>query len=375
MILLKIYNLQVNYMIELLIEGMTENKGGKETYIINIFNFLDKTKYHVTFVSYNKEIAYEIYLKNNGATIVKIPPRHDGLYQHRKALDNLFSKQYFDIVWAHKTTLSACEILSISKKNGVPVRIIHSHSSANMGGKFTYVMHNINRKCIFRIANNYFACSVTAARWFYGKHPSQIMINGIDLDKFKYNPSLRDKIRKEMNLDNSFLIGHVGRFGIEKNHKKLINIFNILKQKKENSKLILCGDGEERNSIEQQIEELDLKTDVLLLGNVDNVNEILQAIDIMVMPSLFEGFPFALLEAQTAGLRCVVSDTVSKEIDVLGWNQFLPLSLDDNLWADNILKNNSILDRYEGYRIIKEKGYDLNDCLSALEKKLNEFFQ
>ena len=201
------------------------------------------------------------------------------------------------------------------------------------------------------------------------------MINGIDLDKFKYNPSLRDKIRKEMNLDNSFLIGHVGRFGIEKNHKKLINIFNILKQKKENSKLILCGDGEERNSIEQQIEELDLKTDVLLLGNVDNVNEILQAIDIMVMPSLFEGFPFALLEAQTAGLRCVVSDTVSKEIDVLGWNQFLPLSLDDNLWADNILKNNSILDRYEGYRIIKEKGYDLNDCLSALEKKLNEFFQ
>ena len=138
-------------MIELLIEGMTENRGGKETYIINIFKYLDKNKYHLTFVSYNEKIAYESILIKEGAEIVRIPPRYLGLYRHRKALMKLFQKKHFDILWSHKTTLSACELLSIAEKNDVSVRIIHSHCSSNMGGRFTYLMHNINKKRIFNI--------------------------------------------------------------------------------------------------------------------------------------------------------------------------------------------------------------------------------
>lgn len=358
-------------MIEVLIEGMTNNKGGKETYIINMYRALDKNVYSLTFVAYDDEIAYEDYLKIEGATIVHLPPRHLGFIRHRNAIDKLFKSRKFDVVWAHKTTLSACEILSIAKKNAVPIRIVHSHCSSNMGGKFTFLMHCINKRLIFRMANEYLACSDIAAKWFFGNHPAKIMVNGIDLKKFKYNPEIREKIRKQLDLKDHLVIGHVGRFGIEKNHKKLIRVFYACRQRNEKVKLLLCGDGEERGNIEKQIDELGIHSHVILLGAIDNVNEMLQAMDIIVMPSLFEGLPFALLEAQTAGLKCIVSDTVSQESDIVGWNQFLPLSLSNDLWAEAILTTDMVYNRLVGYEIMKQKGFDITDNVAMVEKIIN----
>ena len=355
-------------MINILIEGMTDNKGGKETYIMNLFRHLDKKKYSIAFVSYDDHIAYEEILLNEGAKIIHIPPRCRGVFQYRRAINQVLKNNSFDVVWAHKTTLSSCEIFDIAKKNNIPVRIVHSHSSSNMGGKFTYLMHNINKHLIYCWANEYLACSHSASEWFYGKHLSKIMVNGIDLEKFKYNLEIREKIRKELNIENKFVIGHVGRFGIEKNHKKLINIFKSCKDQNSDVKLILCGDGEERKNIELQIRQLDLQNDVILLGSIDNVHEILQAMDILVMPSLFEGLPFALLEAQASGLKCVVSDSVSRESDVMGWNQFVPLSSNDSVWASVILKENMNYERFEGYREMKKRGFDIGDSVISVEQ-------
>lgn len=355
-------------MINILIEGMTCYKGGKETYIINIFQAIDKQKYHITFVAYDQEIAYEEMVKKEGAEVIHIPARSKGPIRHRKALDRLMKEKKYDVVWAHKTTLSACELLSASKKYQVPVRIIHSHSSSNMGGKFTYFMHSINKKRIFGIANEYWACSQTAAKWFYGSHEAQIMVNGIDLEKYKYDESVRNRLRKQLNIEEDFVIGHVGRFGIEKNHKKLLNVFKACKDKKENVKLILCGDGEERKNIENQIQELGIQEDVIILGVIDNVNEMLQAMDIMVMPSLFEGLPFALLEAQAAGLKCIVSDTVSVESDIMGWNKFLSLNVESEVWAKVILNENTSYERNVGYIQMKEREFDIGDIVRKIEE-------
>lgn len=224
-----------------------------------------------------------------------------------------------------------------------------------MGGQFTLLMHNINKHFIFRIANEYFACSNTATKWFFGNHSAKIMKNGIDLKRFKYNPIIRNNLRNQFDLQDNFVIGHIGRFGIEKNHKKLINIFYACKQYNKKVKLLLCGDGKERENIEHQIRMLGLENDVKLMGVIDNVNEILQVMDIIVMPSLFEGLPFALLEAQAAGLKCIVSDTVSKESDVMEWNQFLSLELSDDLWAKIILKTDIKYERSVGYEIMKKR--------------------
>lgn len=354
-------------MISILIEGMTCNKGGKESYIVNIFNAFDKEKYRFTFVAYDENIAYEALLKENGAEIIHLPSRNKGVIRFRRALNNLLKQNKYDVVWAHKTTLSSCEILQLAKKNGVPLRIAHSHSSSNMGGKLTYVLHTINKLCLPLWANTFFACSEIAAKWFFGGRKCTIVKNGIDIQKYRYNSETRERIREQYSIIDCFVLGHVGRFGKEKNHKKLIDVLYEVKKRKNNVKLILCGDGEERRNIEKQIQELDLQNNVLLLGVVNNVHEILQGIDLIVMPSLFEGLPFALLEAQAAGLKCVVSDTVSKESDIMGWNTFLALDDEDDYWAETICNIAMSNDRQIATTIMTQKGYDINGCVREID--------
>lgn len=354
-------------MISILIEGMTCNKGGKESYIVNIFKAFDRKKYQFTFVAYDEEIAYEKYLQENGATIIHLPSRNEGFFRFRKALNNLLKQNKYDVVWAHKTTLSSCEILELAKKNGVPLRIVHSHSSSNMGSKLTYVLHITNKTCLPLWANMFFACSQTAATWFFGDKDCIIAKNGIDIQKFKYNKEIRNKIREQYSIGDCFVLGHIGRFGKEKNHKKLIDVFYEVKKRKNNAKLVLCGDGEERNNIIQQIQKLNLQNDVLLLGVVNNVNDILQGIDLIVMPSLFEGLPFSLLEAQAAGLKCVVSDTVSKESDIMKWNTFIALEEEDSYWAEEICNIELEYDRFAAIETMQQEGYDIHKCVREID--------
>ncbi|MBQ5961146.1 MAG: glycosyltransferase family 1 protein [Firmicutes bacterium] len=355
-------------MIRILVEGMTEGKGGKEAFIMNTFRAFDKSKYSFSFISYNDRIAYQDELESFGAEIIRINGRNKGLLGYRRSLSDVFSKRKFDVVWANKTTLSSCEILEIAKRHSVPLRIVHSHSSSNMGGRLTFVLHSINKLFVKSLANEYFACSDTAAKWFFGNQSYTLIKNGIDVEKFRYNSGVRDLIRKEWKLNDCFVLGHVGRFGIEKNHTKLINVFNEVHKLQSNAKLVLCGDGEERIHIETLIKKLGLEDSVIIMGIVNNVNEVLQAMDLFVMPSFFEGLPFALLEAQAAGLKCVVSDTVSRESDVLGWNVFLPLSADDTIWAKKIIElENTNVFREDACDIIKDEGFDIKDTVQQVE--------
>ena len=361
-------------MINVLVEGMTEGKGGKEAFIMNTFRAFPKDKYHFSFICYDETIAYQEELDKAGTNIIHVPGRNKGIVNFRKSLDCLFKENHYDIVWANKTTLSSCEILQLAKKNGVPLRIVHSHSSSNMGGKLTFILHHINKVFITRWANELFACSDTAAKWFFGNKPCIQIKNGIDVEKFRFNYEKRLEIRKILGLDESLVIGHIGRFSNEKNHKKLINVFMQIYKKNNSAKLVLCGDGEERDNIVQQIHRLGLDDSVLLLGVVNNVNEILQGVDVVVMPSLFEGLPFALLEAQAAGLPCVVSNTVSKESDVLNWNKFLPLTETDTYWADEILGvDTSIEKRKSAADRMRENGYDVHETVHQIESVFKEY--
>ena len=324
-----------------LIEGMTDNYGGKESYIMSIYRIIDKNKYLFDFIAYDDHIAYENEILKSGSQIIHVRPRHKGLFQYKKDLKAVIKRKSYDVVWSHKTTLSSCELLEIAKSEGVPVRVVHSHSSSNMGGKFTYIMHSINKRRVPRIATHLLACSEVASKWFYG-----------DLES----------------LDGKLVLGHVGRFGVEKNHQKLLSIFNAYNKMNHNSCLVLCGDGEERENIEAKIIELGIQDKVYLLGRVNNVNEILQAIDVIVMPSLFEGLPYALLEAQTAGLKCVVSNTVSRESDILGWNKFISLDADDKKWANQINDIDYDYDRQPAFDIMRDNGFDIIDCVNQIEE-------
>lgn len=363
-------------MIKILVEGMTEGYGGKESYIINSFRAFDKSKFSFSFISYNKKIAYQDELESAGAEIIKIQGRDKGLFDYREALLDMFRNNHFDVLWANKTTLSSCEILEIAKRYSVPLRIVHSHSSANMGRKLTYVLHSINKLCVRNWANEFFACSEPAAKWFFGNKPCTLIKNGINVEKFRFDSEIRQLIRNKLGVDDCFVIGHIGRFGIEKNHSKLLHVFYEVHKRNPKTKLVLCGDGEERNNIEALIRDLGLNDSVILTGVIDNVNEVLQAMDLIVMPSLFEGLPFALLEAQAAGLKCIVSDTVSRESNILEWNSFLPLSSDDKIWANKIIETDISVDkRFSAADIMKEKGYDLYDCVELVVKIIDKYIE
>lgn len=358
-------------MKQILVEGMTGNKGGKETFIINVYQkLLESKEYAFTFIAYDETIAYEDYLTSTGAAVVHLPPRNEGLLRHLAAMVGLFKKKHFDVVWSHKTTLSACELLFISKLFGVKKRIVHSHSSANMGGRFTFIMHLLNRRLLPLWVTDCLACSESAANWFYRNNDYVIIKNGIDVEKFRFDPAVRNSVRESLGIKDSFVVGHIGRFGLEKNHKKLINVFDEVLKVQPNAILVLCGDGEERGNIENQIKALGIVDKVLLLGMIDNVHQVLQAMDIFVMPSFFEGLPFSLLEAQTTGLRCVISDTVSYESDILGVNLFLSLDNDDCNWANAVLEPCEI-SREHAYSIIRQNGYDINNTIQSIISLLN----
>jgi len=354
-------------MIEILIEGMTNNNGGKETYIVNIFDVFDKSKFHFSFIAYDEKIAYEDHLIESGASVIHIAPRYKGIAKFRSNLNDVFNSFKYDVLWAHKTTLSSCEIVEIAKRHKVPVRMIHSHSSSNMGGILTMILHSINKWSIRNWANVYLACSTDAAKWFYGKKDCRIVKNGINVERFRFNGATRERIRKELGIENDFVIGHVGRFSAEKNHRKLINVFYEIHKTKPETKLILCGDGEERNQIENQIHNLKLNDSIILLGVIDNVDEVMQALDAFVMPSLFEGLPFALLEAQASGLNCIVSDTVNRDADIIPGNKFISLDSEDSIWANSILSIDSNLDRNNAADVIRNNGFDIINCSKEIQ--------
>lgn len=359
----------------MLFEGMSLNKGGLETYIINVYNALNKNNYRFFFIAYDKEIAYEKYLKNTGAEVIHVTSRSVNPYRYIKELANIFKRNRIDVFWAHKTTLSLCEAMILAKKYKVPVRMIHSHSSENMGGKFTYIMHNLNKKFIRKEANVFLACSEVASKWFYGDKKSIIMRNAINLERFKFDPKTRSRIRNELMIEDKFVVGHVGAFNNVKNHNKLLHIFKSFHEQEPNSILLLCGDGELRKDIENTIHELQIDNSVILLGMIDNVNEVLQAFDIYVMPSLFEGLPFSIMEALASGLICIVSDTISQESNVIGRNVSVGLDASNVEWVNIVRNFKTPIDRFWGYEEMKKCGFDIKDNVAKIELIINKKLQ
>ncbi len=323
----------------ILIEGMSDGTGGKETYILNAFTFLNKEGHRVSFLAYDDKIAYEDYLRENGAEIIRIPPRKNGIFAYLFSIRKAFFTKKYDVFWSHKTTLSSCEALAAAWRAKVPVRIVHSHCSQNMGGLFTAVMHFINKQRIGGLATVFLACSPTAGKYFYKKKNSyRVMHNAFDIMRYSYDPQKEQNCRKELNLGASFVLGHVGRFSREKNHPKMIGILEELCGRGIDARLLLCGDGAEMEKTRELAQRSRVENKVLFLGVRNDVDYVLQCMDVFLFPSIHEGLPFALLEAQAAGVPCVISDRIPDEAVCSDYVKKLGLDVDDRTWGDICLE-------------------------------------
>lgn len=354
------------------VHGM--NRGGIETFIMNIYRCLDRTKLQFDFLVNTKEKCdYDDEIKALGGRIYYVPGRREGLLKSKIKTNEFFQKhKEYKIVHVHMSSLSNISILSAAKKNAIPCRIIHSHSTKVSGNKIHIVLHKLNKLFISTLATNYFACSNTAAKWMYPKklylnQKYKIVKNGIEPEKFNFNLNVRIQKRNELGISNRFVIGHIGRFHPVKNHHFLIDIFYEIYKIDKSALLLLVGEGNLRSEIENKVENLGLKNNVMFLGVRSDIPELLQAMDAFVLPSFYEGLPVVLIEAQATGLKCYTSkNVVTNESNVCNLVEFISIKDSAETWAKKILENR-YYKRIQTQKMIKDSGYDIRIVAKEIE--------
>lgn len=344
----------------------TMNRGGLETMLMNYYKKVDKTKIQFDFMVHRTERGdYDDEIESMGGKIYRMPQIKPGNYRkYFKKLDNFFSEnKNYKVVHAHINENSGF-VLKSAKKHGVPCRIAHSHL-ADLRLDYKYPFRLYGRANLKGNVNKYFACSKQAGEWLF-KNTKDIIVlnNAVDIEIFKQNNYIRDRIRKELDIENKFVIGHVGRFNPQKNHEFLIDVFKEIKIKNDKAMLLLVGEGYLFENIKSKVDKLGLNDSIKFLGLRKDIPDLMQGMDMFLFPSLFEGLPVVLVEAQAAGLKCVTSTGVTKETDITESLEFIDLKLSPIEWADKILSLDVSKKDYS--KILKDKGYDSNTNIQWL---------
>ena len=350
------------------------NRGGIETFLMNVYRNIDRTKVQFDFLVHtDKKCNFDDEIAALGGNIFHIPARNEGVLKNRKALDEFFEAHLeYRILHQHASSLSYVEPLKAAKRCKVSTRIIHAHST-QAGGSFLHnYVHRWNRLFLKSYATSCFACSDLAGKWMYGKKQYEagtfkIINNGIPTNKFVFNEAKRNKVRSDLGVEGKFVLGHVGRFFYPKNHEFLIDIFQAAYEKEPNSVLLLVGEGELREQIEQKIASLNLKRSVILTGIRDDISDLLQAMDIFIFPSHYEGLPVTLVEAQATGLPCLVSDNITKQVKLTNNIEYIDLLCPISKWVDRIFAINANYVRQDESKQIVNAGFDIEKTTQWLQ--------
>lgn len=349
--------------------------GGIQQFLIENIRFMDQTKLQIDVLTLDDKQDYplEKTLCELGCNFYKLKNiwinKPTDYLRYAKALDKFF-KEHSDYQVVHMNASSKnFLLLKYAQKHQIKIRIAHSHNidfqTKNPVKKF---LGNILKIPMKKYATDYFACSDLAGQWLFGKKSQfKIIHNAIDYNKFRFNQETRDKIRSQYQLKSSdILIGHVGRFTNQKNHDFLIDIFNEMSKQNSNVKLILIGIGEKEEVIKNKVNKLGLSSQVIFAGFKNNVHELMQAMDIFLFPSKYEGLGLVLIEAQASGLPTFTSDVVvPKEAQISSLLTYISLNDSASTWAQKILTSN--LSRQDTFKELQTKGYLIETTAKELE--------
>lgn len=340
-------------------------RGGIETMLMNYYRRIDRNRLQFDFLVHrNFRADFDDEIEALGGRIYRVPPMNPLSPAYQKALRNFFREHPYEVVHCHLNYKSGI-VLAAAKQAGVPVRIAHAHI-ASMQSDWKQAVRKMMKILIPHTATNLLACGQEAGRAVFGKHSFALMANAINGDAFRYNEATRQAKRKELNLGSELAIMHVGRFDYQKNHVFLIDLFSEVIEREATAKLVLVGDGAMRPEIEDRARQRLPQGSVMFLGTRSDIPELLQAADVFVFPSHFEGLPVTVIEAQAAGLPCIKSDAVTSECVVTDLVESLPIT-DPKLWAEAILckKNHP---RNDQLAAIQASGYDITTAAVKLEQ-------
>lgn len=348
----------------------TLNRGGAETNMMNYIRHMNLKEFEMDFLVHREEKgAYEDEVQLHGSKVFRLPPVHPlHLKSYKKAVRRFFDDHPdYDIVHGQTSELGVF-IYEEAKRRKIPVIIAHAHlSTMNFDHKALFRL--LWRKRTQQAANTFFTCGHDAAQWLFGKqaHLAFPMNNAIEPAVFAFDAEKRAAMRKALQAENTFNLVNVARFNTQKNHRFLIRVFHALLQHNDKARLFLVGTGDLEADVRQQVQSLGLQDHVVFLGTRSDVPELLQAMDLFVFPSLFEGLPVSLVEAQATGVRAVVSDGISEEAILVEENvKVISLKKSPAAWAEEILPFCGY-ERKETSSTIKEKGYDIADAVKKLE--------
>lgn len=361
-------------MVRVLHVNRSMHRGGIETFIINLYSSLDREKIQFDFLLNVETGDYIETIKKLGGHIYVLPPRNKGYFLYLKNLNDFFSSHTKDYcaIHLHDSSLSMIEPLYFAKKYGIKNRIIHIHSTKQKG-IIHYILHNINKLVIDKVSNYFYACSDTAKNWAfkYSRIYDKVKIikNGIPVSKFKFSVEKRIFAEKALKINNNDkIIGLVANLIPVKNHIFLIEVFKQYHLINNNSKLILVGSGALDTQLKAMVKKINLNDSVQFLGARSDIDVLLQRFDAFIMPSLWEGLPVSLIEAQTSGIPVFCSDTISKMCKIIPYFYFLKLSDGPEFWArfvDTTLKN---IHRQDMSKYIIEAGFDILSIAEEIYK-------
>lgn len=351
--------------------GMSSNYGGIESYLYKISRRIDTNKFKFSFIDMTQSgIAYEKEIHELGLTIHKITPRVESFKKNKLELIELFAKEKFDIFHCHINTLSYITPILIALNYGCKV-IVHSRSSNLPSSLVTSLLHKINYYRVPFHQTTNLAVSNEAGKWLFKKN-FQIINNGIEIEKYKFDANCRFKKRVDLDVSKDILIGHVGAFTFAKNHNYILEVFQKFNYKNPSSKLLLVGDGPLKQEIIKKIRDMDIEKNVIIKSTTSEVTNFLCAMDLMIFPSFYEGFPNAILEAQTNGLPVIMSENITSEVRLTSSCYAEGISkykVDD--WVEKInqiiLNDVSNKDRYSAAQLIKDKNKDVEYEIKKIE--------
>lgn len=345
--------------------------GGAERVGRDIGYYADKTRYEIHYVVFGSEIgAYEEELKLAGCIIHHTDPPSQSYYKYYRFLVKLIKSVKFDVIHSH-TMFNSGWVMLAGWTCRVPTRIAHSHTirGPEKRGFIKIFYESAMRKLIIHTANNLVACGNSAGEWLYGakvfKKRGEVIYNGIELKEFVYNEKLRNKIRNQYNLQEKFVIGHVGHLAPVKNQTFLLKLMPEILKIRPEALLLLIGDGEDRKRLENLVSQLDLQEKVIMTGNIDNVGEYMNLMDVFVFPSLYEGMPLALVEAQTNGLPCLISDHIPDDSYLTDLVKAIPLEESKDQWISAIASAKRINAMSYGVKMY-QLGFDISKMLKQI---------
>lgn len=357
----------------ILIIGLTERMGGVETFIYNTTIHSDKEKYEYDYLVHGADhCVFEDEINNfyndNKKHIFFIRKYKEDPIGCIRDLKKFYKDNGNKYDYIHFQSGSTAEILYVypfCKKYNIKV-ISHSHN----GNGYSPIINSIFKKIVNKVTYKRLSCSMEATRWLFGDKylkSTTIIMNGIDSDRFTFNEQSRIKIREKYHIQDELVIGHIGRFSEQKNHKFILEIFNSILRKKPESKLMLVGVGELENEIRKLSVSMGIDKSIIFAGKQMKTEEYYSAFDVFLMPSLYEGLPIVGVEAQCEGLACVFSNKIDRQILITDQANILDLEASPDIWADFVLSCKKV-DRLKYPSKIIKSGYSINSTIKTLEK-------